>query len=293
MKHPLENNLDDFYEYLLLGPLITIYSAKRKTQTNTIKEFSNLLIDKFAIHSSSFFHLSKGIIELKKSNEKTKITGYDLFTVNSTFRAMMESYATFNNIFVEPKSDDETEFRFLLWKLDGLFDKQKLEIGENDFPEAKQLLEQDKRTLAETITKIDNNKFCKNLQKMELEKVYNPDKSRSNWRFLIDADFKITTLKITGLIKHTCKTRGFINTYRYASTHTHTNYVSIEHFKQTRGVPISDEYVNPIIKLAIYLTCLIISDMTIIDENAKLEFQNLPTELKEYVTGVTCAIKNQ
>ncbi|MBB6004365.1 hypothetical protein HNP25_003028 [Arcicella rosea] len=89
MKHPFENNLNDFYEYLLLGPLTAVYSAKRKNETNVVKEFSNLLIDKFAIHSSSFFHLSKGIIELKKSNEKVKMRAFDLFTVNSTLRTMI------------------------------------------------------------------------------------------------------------------------------------------------------------------------------------------------------------
>ncbi|MBB6003436.1 hypothetical protein [Arcicella rosea] len=206
---------------------------------------------------------------------------------------MMESYATFNNIFIESKSDEEEEFRFLLWKLDGLFDKEKFEIGENDFPKAKELLERDKKILVETIAKIEACNFYYVLPKLELEKVYKPDKSRTNWRFLIDDNLKITPLKITDLIKHTCKTKGFINTYRYTSTHSHTNYLSIEHFKQTRGIPIPDEYVNPITKLAIYLTCLMISDITIIDDNAKKEFQNLPNGVREYVTGITKAIKNQ
>lgn len=293
MKHPFENNLSDFYEYLLLGPFTRVYLAKKEIENTNIKEFSNLLIDKFAIHSSSFFHLSKGIIELKKSNEEIKMTGYDLFTVNSTFRTMMESYATFHNIFVESKSIDEEEFRFLLWKLDGLYDKQKFEIGEDDFHGAKQLLRRDKEILAETILKVENSNFYKLLSALEIERIYKPDKLKTNWRFLIDDKFKITPLNITQLIRHTCRTKTFVNQYRYTSTHTHTNYLSIEHFKQTRGVPISDGYVNPITKLAIFLTCLLISDMTNINENAKAEYQNLPNEVRNYITGITKAIKNQ
>jgi hypothetical protein len=281
----------DFYEYLLLGPLTTIYSAKKKTQATELVEFSNLIIDKFAIHSSSFFHLSKGIIELKKSGEKVKMTGYDLFTVNSTFRTMMENYATFNNIFIESKTLEEQRFRFLLWKIDGLFDKQKMDIGESDFEGAKEILEKDKIVLRHTIREFESLPFYRSLDQKQLYKIYKADKEKYNWRFTIDESGIITPLKISDLIKCTCKTRGFINTYRYTSIHTHTNYLAIEHFKQTRGVPISKEYTNPISKLAIYLTCLIISDICSLDENARSEFEVLPNEVKEYIEGINNAIK--
>jgi hypothetical protein len=291
MKHAFEENLLDFYEYLLLGPLTTIYSAKKKTQATELVEFSNLIIDKFAIHSSSFFHLSKGIIELKKSGEKVKMTGYDLFTVNSTFRTMMENYATFNNIFIESKTLEEQRFRFLLWKIDGLFDKQKMDIGESDFEGAKEILEKDKIVLRHTIREFESLPFYRSLDQKQLYKIYKADKEKYNWRFTIDESGIITPLKISDLIKCTCKTRGFINTYRYTSIHTHTNYLAIEHFKQTRGVPISKEYTNPISKLAIYLTCLIISDICSLDENARSEFEVLPNEVKEYIEGIKNAIK--
>jgi len=39
MKHPFEENLIDFYEYLLLGPLTIIYSAKRKQKRPNLKNF--------------------------------------------------------------------------------------------------------------------------------------------------------------------------------------------------------------------------------------------------------------
>jgi hypothetical protein len=291
MKHAFEENLLDFYEYLLLGPLTTIYSAKKKTQATELVEFSNLIIDKFAIHSSSFFHLSKGIIELKKSGEKVKMTGYDLFTVNSTFRTMMENYATFNNIFIESKTLEEQRFRFLLWKIDGLFDKQKMDIGESDFEGAKEILEKDKIVLRHTSREFESLPFYRSLDQKQLYKIYKADKEKYNWRFTIDESGIITPLKISDLIKCTCKTRGFINTYRYTSIHTHTNYLAIEHFKQTRGVPISKEYTNPISKLAIYLTCLIISDICSLDENARSEFEVLPNEVKEYIEGIKNAIK--
>jgi len=291
MKHPFEENLLDFYEYLLLGPLTKIYSAKKETPLTELIEFSNFIIDKFAIHSSSFFHLSKGIIELKKSGETVKMTGYDLFTVNSAFRTMMENYATFHNIFIEAKTLDEQRFRFLLWKIDGLFEKQKLDIGESDFEGVKEILDKDKLILEDAIQEFEGLSFYQSIDHKQLYKIYKADKRKFDWRFTIDENRIITPLKITDLIKHTCKTRAFINTYRYTSIHTHTNYLSIEHFKQTRGKQIPNEYTDPIVKLAIYLTCLMICDMCALDENAKKEFEAVPALVRGYIEGISNAIK--
>jgi hypothetical protein len=72
--------------------MTAVYSGMKKNIPNEVRKFAHLLIDKYAIQSSSFFFLSKGIIELKKSNEEIKVTGYDLFTCNSTFRAIIETY---------------------------------------------------------------------------------------------------------------------------------------------------------------------------------------------------------
>lgn len=89
-----------------------------------------MLIDKFAIHSASFFHLSKGIIEHRKSGEQLKMSGYDIFTVNAIFRTIMETYATFQNNFIEPSSIEEKKNHFLLWKIDGLTEKSRFNVDE-------------------------------------------------------------------------------------------------------------------------------------------------------------------
>lgn len=90
------------YDYLLRETLLKVYTTKIQTENViTWKDYSNLLIDKFAIHSASFFHLSSGIIEQKRSGEQVKMMGYDLFSVYTVFRAIMETYATFNHLFVE------------------------------------------------------------------------------------------------------------------------------------------------------------------------------------------------
>lgn len=292
MEHPLEKNLLTTYEYLLLGPMMSVYKGRLKTNLDGFMKYSNLIIDKFAIHSSSFFHLSKGIIETRQSTKERPQRGYDMFTVNSVFRILMENYATFNHLFVEPQSYEEQKFRFLLWKIDGLVDKQKMDIGNDDFDGAGAILKKDEQILDSTIKEFEGCEFYKNLAPKELEKIYKADKRRYSWRFLI-LQGKITPMNITSLVKHTCKTRSFMNMYRYTSIHTHTNYLAVEHFEQTRRKHISEDHTEPITKIAIYLTALMIYDICKIDQNAKAEFDQLPVGIKEYINGISESIKKQ
>lgn len=289
-ENPSNRSALDFYEVLLLGPLTQIYSARKETELSEWMSFSNLLIDKFAIHSSSFFHLSKGIIEHRKSGKKKRMNGYDLFTVNTTFRALLETYVTFNNLFVEPKSEQETKFRFLIWKLDGLYQKKKYDIGNSDFKNASEILKKDDELIRETQEQIEHTDFFKNLNSDQSIKVYNPEHKSANWKFIIRNNL-IKPKKIIDLIKHVCKQKGFVNLYKYTSIHSHSNFPAIAEFKDTRGKIISDTHTEPITNYATIMTCLLISDICAIDKNAKLKFETFPKELKEYINGITKTIK--
>ncbi|WP_010136753.1 DUF5677 domain-containing protein [Ochrovirga pacifica] len=288
----LYDNPLEFYEYLLLGPLTMTYYPLSSEEIPVWQEYSNLLIDKFAIHSSSFFHLSKGIIERKKSGEVIKQRGYDLFTVNSTIRAIIETYSAFNHIFVEPKTSDEKKFRFLLWKLDGLFQKQKLEIYEDDFEGAKEILDSYKLEISKTINEIETSNYKNTLSDSELLKIYNLSKKRISWRFLV-VENKVRPLKIIELVKHTCKQRAFVNVYKDSSIHLHSNYPSLEYFKGFRGKVITKEFTDPLVRLAIYLTSLMIHDICFISNESKKKFELLPVEIKDFISGISKSIKEE
>ena len=55
-------------------------------------------------------------------------TGYDLFSVSALFRTILENYASFKHLLVEARSEEEKAFRLLLWKIDGMFEKEKFTI---------------------------------------------------------------------------------------------------------------------------------------------------------------------
>ncbi|QBZ98874.1 DUF5677 domain-containing protein [Flavobacterium sangjuense] len=287
----LYHNPLTFYEHILLGPLTHVYYGKKQTNVPSWMNYSNLLIDKFAIHSSSFFHLSEGIIEHKGSTDKIKIKGYDLFTVNSVFRVMIETYITFNHIFVESKSEYEKQFRFYLWKIDGLFEKKKFKIDYESLPELKPVQEKDKQELSEMLELVKKNPFYNSLEPSELAKIYDPEKRKSLWKFAIAENNKIRPLKIIELVEQICKTDAFINAYKYSSVHSHSGFISIEHFEKTRSKPISDKYTDPLTRLAIYLTALIIEDICIIDENARIQFLSLPAFFQDFITGINKSIR--
>ncbi len=288
-KELLYNNPLIFYEYLLLNPLTEIYMVRKKASIQNWEEYSNLLIDKFAIHSSSFHHLSKGIIEHRNSGETLKMTGYDLFTVNTVFRAIMETYATFNHIFVQPKTLEEKEFRFLLWKLDGYYQVKKYKINVSDFEGVEKVLEDNENIITSTIQQIHNSSFIKTLKKEQIIKIFNPENKSCKWRFLI-RNGNIKCMQIIDLIEHTFRTRAFINAYKHSSIHIHSNFPAIDDFKKKRGKTISKEYTDPLTRLAIYLTCLMIYDICNINANANKVFQSYAPELKNFIEGMSTTI---
>ena len=279
-----------FYEYLLLDPMSRIYSAKKQTILTDWMDYSNFLIEKFAIHSSSFFHLSKGIIEHKSSTEKIKVTGYDLFTVNSLFRVMIETYITYNHIFVEPKTVDEKQFRFYLWEIDGYYEQNKaiIDLRDSDLKKQKEL---NVKKLEKAIENIKQNVFYKSLQPNELQKIFDSEKRKSLWKFTISENNRIRPLKIIELVEHVCKASGFINAYKYSSIHSHSNFISLEHFKETRGKTISDKITDPWTRIAIYLTALLIDDICNTDKNAKLTFSLLPIKVIDFINGINKSIR--
>lgn len=287
----VEDYPGDFYERLLLGPMTAVYSARKTSSTMDWMAFSNLLINKFASHSLSFYHLSQGIVERRSDNTLKKTRAYDLFTVNSLFRVMMETYIAINWIFIAPRTVEEKEFRFLLWKLDGLFEKRKFEHSPEIKQEYADVFAKDEADKQEALNQIANNKFYRQLDATQIARVLDAAKHKANWKYELQTNNILRPLKITELIQMTCRMDAFLNMYRYASLYTHSNYASVDKFRQMRGKPVPDDYAKPLIKLAIYLTALLIDDMCISDHNSARAFAELEPYFQRFITKMSSVIK--
>jgi len=283
-KYPLET-----YKYFLLGPMIKIYGCRSKK--TDWERHANLLIDKFAIHSSTLFHVIQGMIEHKGSSPDQKKMAYDPFSVNALIRVIIETYIAFHHIFISPKDKDEMQLRFLLWQLDGLLDKRKFRVEITDFLEAETILKQNEKKIENLCFEIEQNKFYNKIPKTEQLKIYEFTNARKKvgWKFNISADFKIRPLQIIQLVEQVCPTRAFVNIYKYSSTHIHSGYLAIEYFENIRGREVPNEQTDPIIKMAIYLTVFLIKDMCDSDEQSHKEFENLPTGIQDIINGIVNA----
>jgi hypothetical protein len=286
-KYPLET-----YEYFLLGPMTKIY-ARRSKKTDW-ERHANLLIDKFAIHSSTLFHVMQGMIEHKGSSLNRKKMAYDPFSVNVLIRVIIETYIAFHHIFISTKDKDEIRLRFQLWQLDGLLEKRKFRVENSDFLEAETILKQDAKRIEYLCIEIEQNNFFNKFPKTEQLKIYESTNTRKKvaWKFNISNDFKIRPLQIIQLVEQICPTRAFVNTYKYSSIHTHSGYLAIEHFENVRGKEVPTEQKEPIIKIAIYLTVFLITDMCNSDEQARKEFENLPTGIQDIINGINNSFRN-
>ncbi len=237
----------------LLFAMPKVYLAYKNDLTS-LNEYSSLLIDKFASHSSSFFQISIGFIESVKSTPERKLMGFDIFTFNSTFRAIIETYVTFHGLFVTSKSESEKEARILLWKIEGLSSKMKLDIEDDIISFAK---DRDNIQLLEN--EFESSEFFKSFDTKEIGKIYKKGKIH-NWKFLINGN----EVKEYGMLKFSkvltqSKTIG--NLYNLSSMHVHSSYYAIEQFKNIRGKLIDDKYIDSYVCQAMYLTACLIIDM--------------------------------
>lgn len=280
------------YELILKGVLTPIYTAYKDDDKGEIGKYASLLIDKYAIHSASFFHLSSGIIEHRKSGEQIRMNGYDLFSVNVVFRAIMETYTTFNHIFIYPKSEGEKIFKFLLWKIDGLTEKSKFQIEESIQEELKHILVEDQNILSGLINEIEDCDFYKSLSELDLYKIYKSDKKRYNWRFLSNEN-SIKPLSITNLISVVLPTSAYINAYKYTSIHTHSSFYAIKEFERIRGQLLTTQFTDPWVRLAIMITCLLVSDISMINDKANLTLRCMPSSLYRFITGIASSISEK
>lgn len=269
-----------------------IYTARLETPRPEWMDYSNLLLDKFAIHSLSFYHLSQGIVERKIDDTLKRAKGYDLFSVNALFRVLIETYVAFNWIFVNPPTNEEKEFRFLLWKLDGLFEKRKFDLTEEIKQEVAEILKQDEAEKKTTLDQLTQNSFYQALPSTQAERVFNAAKHKALWKYEWQPGNELRPLKITELIQMVCRTDAFLNLYRYSSLYTHSNFGSVETFRQMRGKPVSDAYAQPLIMQAIFLTALVIEDMCMTDHLAAGAFTQQEPYFQRFVTQICARIKS-
>jgi hypothetical protein len=280
----------DKFEELQLVHLSRIYDARKRNPSAGSDRYANLLIEKFAIHSATLFHILNGLIEHPHSNSKEKKVSFDLFTVNSLIRVLMETYVSFHHLFVYPKTNEERDFKLLLWKLEGLFEKKKFRVPDSALTGVKETLSSDEAEIQVLHDQIEKHVFRNQFSPEEYGRIHNLKNKIAHWRFL-HKQGKVRLLKIIDLVEFTCPMSAFFNLYRYASMHTHSGYVSIKHFEKVRGRLVSERYVNNFPRTASILIIFLINDLIAIDVNANAAFNEFHKSHQEEFKGINHACR--
>ena len=93
------------------------------------------------------------------------ISFFDAGSINVLGRAALESFLVFNYVFIEPRSDDEKDFRYYLWLYASYRDKQKFSP----------------RSIGALKEKINNNSVFKQLDIKKKEKLLKGEWRLHSW----------------------------------------------------------------------------------------------------------------
>ena len=166
----------------LLETLIKVVEANK----GTAFEEDNRLLDaeglfkKFMGHAaSSLYLLGSTTLPGVKVTDRG-VSFFDSGSINVLGRAALESFLVFHYVFIEPRSDDEKDFRYYLWLHASYIDRQ-------NFPpiseEGKKQLNDEKKTIDTLKEKINNNSFFKQLNKKQKEGLLKKmEKGKDAWR---------------------------------------------------------------------------------------------------------------
>lgn len=124
---------------------------------------------KFCYHATSALQLYRGT-----SVPEVGAGFYDPATVNVVCRAALETFLVFHYIYVEPKTEEERDCRYIAWILGGYLERQKLPAWSD---EARAIQEREAFLIGPLRCKLEANAVFKSLKVKEQEKT-----KQGEWR---------------------------------------------------------------------------------------------------------------
>lgn len=164
--------MDEEY-FSLQKILLAIIQANKGVpafEDNRVIDAEGLAVKLFE-HSASINYLYKDTV-IPEINLRI----FDLATLNVIARAIIENFLVFYYVFVEPQNKEEEDFRYMVYCLSGLVERQNYPI---ESPKGKIILTNEKKVIDNLIYKLEKNSYF-----IELK---NDDKNKllkwGEWRF--------------------------------------------------------------------------------------------------------------
>lgn len=259
----LKARLSDFNKFTttLIDFTDNLHTAQIKTEY--WKQYLEIQLVKFSLHSSSLSYLIEGTpISIPNSSKTIKYP--DLGSIYLIGRALIENYLMFYYLNVQPQTFEEGEFRYLLYELGGLTQRQGYKITKRTNELKK---EKEKKQIEFIVDKIKSNKYFLSLPKQKQNHLLETRPSKMiGWEKLIETSH--------------LDTEFFLFTWKLYSNYSHSEMIGSIQIKDYVNKP--DELNITLNTALIYsnmLTCIAIMDLVKLFKSSEIVYNTLPMEL--------------
>lgn len=234
------------------------------------KTYSEEVSLKFSLNVMSIENLLNGT-DLKSKKTKNKII--DISSIYILIRSLIENYAIFYYLFIEPKTNAEREFRFWIYKMSGLSQRQKLKVSTK---EAKLKKEHERGEIEEVKLIIIASPFFNKIEKGVQKKIRN----HTSWNTPAHVYKNFEEL----IKKSDLNGRLIFDQWKLYSNYVHSEFLSIiqiEHFYLNYNEQSQSRHEK--IFLVTGILCRYIQNFNTVFKSAEIHFNTKSANLKEKI----------
>lgn len=197
-------------------------------------EYSNAFAVKLVHHLGTAYYIANGTNLVVKD----KLHQYfDHSSFKVIIRSALEAYLAFYFIIVAPANNAEKKFRFNIWQLGGLLERQKSAVIT---PEGKLKLLSEKPLVEKVLAYVKNDPLYKKLNDKQKEKARNGEwRLGRGWRKLAEiADINANYFEAV---------------YRYLCGYAHSGHLSLFQIKQSETVESQSDHIKHVMGIGVMI----------------------------------------
>ena len=198
----------------LLDLLGRVLDANKGLPVSNEREwYAEGLANKFFNHAFTVIRLSvtKNILDLQSRQiEISALASVDVLT-----RAAFEAFLVFHYVFFMPKTEEEQDYKYLVYRLGGIMERQNLPANSDEF---KQKLIEDRQAIADIRKKLESNTIFQSLSEKQKQTIL-----KGRWRSLSWSDIAKEAKLDVLLASHA---------YRQLCGYAHSSSLSVLQIKQ-------------------------------------------------------------
>jgi hypothetical protein len=255
--------LKDFHEFIDTLVSLTANLHTAHVTFEFWKRYLEVQLVKFSMHSASLAYLLKGTpIKDIETNKEFKYP--DLGSIFLLRRAQIENYLMFYYLNIQPSTNEEGIFRYLLYELSGLSHRQTIPAIQ---PDTIQKKENERKEIENIIKEIKKNKIYQALPLKNQNQLLKTRPARiMGWEKLIQS---------SGL-----NTEQFLTSWKLCSNYSHSEMIGSIQIESSIKNPDELKWVLFLaLEQSIITTCILIKDMTKLFKSTEITYNALPVSL--------------